>query len=73
MILAYRKKTGCKQYIFANKKAAFKYFQKKCYQMESITLVEYSDSTNLEVSNLTYLNNWTEWPVLPVTQRPSVG
>lgn len=66
MILAYRSKPKhrCRQYVFDDKKAAFKFFQKPAYWMENITLIEYSDTTNREISELTYRNNWTKWPVI---------
>lgn len=60
MILAFRSKTGCKQYIFKNLQETFKYFQKKCYWMEQIHIIEYSDTSHREIHNFSYRNNWTK-------------
>lgn len=66
MILAYRQKTGCKQYVFDNKLQAFEYFGKKCYYKEHIKLIEYDDVSNKEVSTLNFVNNWHSSQTAPV-------
>jgi len=60
MILAYRQKTKCKQYVFKNLAETFKYFKKKCYWMETIQVIEYSDETQREIMNFRFLNQWSK-------------
>lgn len=54
MILAYRKKTKCKQYVFDSVAETFQYFDKKCYDYELIKIVEYSDKTNREINDFSF-------------------
>lgn len=43
MILAYRKKTGCKQYVFQDAEEMVNYFSKKAYLGETIHYHDYTD------------------------------
>ena len=48
MLLAYRRKTGCKQYVFDNYPDLVKFFCKDCYKDEDIRITEYSDEGTLK-------------------------
>jgi len=43
MILAYRKKTGCKQYVFQTYEEMVKYFSKTVYLGETIYYYDYTE------------------------------
>lgn len=43
MVLAYRKKTGCKQYVFDDVEKMILYFSKKAYLGETIHYHDYDD------------------------------
>lgn len=60
MILAYRQKTGCKQYVFADLPEAFNYFRKKCYFNEMLKFYEYDDTSNREIRRFYHHNIWTD-------------
>jgi len=51
MFLTYRKKTGCKQYVHKSLSEVLEYFNKKCYDGETIKIFEYDDVTRKELNN----------------------
>lgn len=55
-ILAFRAKTQCKQYNFKSYEECFHYFNKKCYENEFITVIEYSEETRKEVFRHSFIN-----------------
>jgi len=48
LVLAYRQKTGCKQYHFDTYNEMRKYFDKKCYKGETIYYIEFDDSLHID-------------------------
>lgn len=57
MIIAYRKKTGCRQYVFDNVSAMCRFFSKPCYENEIIKAVVYSDVFSKELYEITFNTN----------------
>ena len=43
MILAYRKKTGCKQYVFESYRDLVKFFLRDCYAHEILIIEEFDE------------------------------
>jgi len=43
LLLAFRDKTGCKQYAFASEDALEMFFSKKCYRGEVVKVHEYAE------------------------------
>jgi hypothetical protein len=44
VVIAYRQKTGCKQYVFESIEEALMYFDKKCYSGETIMVITFKES-----------------------------
>ena len=59
-ILALRSKTGCRQYNFRSLEECFAFFRKKCYWMETLTIIEFDENTRREIRRFTHRNEWSD-------------
>lgn len=59
-ILAFRRKTGCRQYNFTNLEKCFKYFRKKCYYGEMLLIMEFDEKSRKKINEFWHLNEYTE-------------
>ena len=57
MIIAFRKKTGCRQYIFDNVSAMCRFFSKPCYENEVVKAIVYSEVFKKELYTITFNTN----------------
>jgi hypothetical protein len=58
MILVYRRKTGCRQYVFEEYREMVIFFSKPCYEGEEFLVAEYNDEGRVKKRFMTSTDNF---------------